>query len=376
MNFTNLPPELVLQNILTLQLDDIKNICQSNKYVNKICKENNEYIWNSLIKRDFPWIDFKNPKTLYLLFQEMKFQRVRYFNKDKHYNILRQILLTYHQEKRDLQNNNDDNFDDIFKNMTYSIEIYLKLGVSINSLNRDNENILFEIQDDTNVLKYLISKNINLNQINVEEYNFLHFSIANNYSYDFIDILLQNKINNNILFYILDYNRQDLLPLIKKYKYNINSTSFSQDLTNYLSNLYKLFNNKINIVIFTRKKNILDLYLKDFKPNLTQKDNELIYKISHNYEYHKLLEDINKKLYEFSTTNDKTQKIKIAIDILNILIICINKYKDIMEPSVISSGTHLKNEIISNLHLIPDGHPDYNYILFELEKIKKIPEFN
>ena len=195
MSFQNLPPELILQNILTLQLDDIKNVCQSNKYVNKICKENNEYIWNSLIKRDFSWIDFKNPKTLYLLFQEMKFQRIPYFNENKHYNILYQIISQYKTEKHNLEQEGIINFDNIFNDTKNSIERWLKLGVSINSLNRYNENILFEIDDENiNLLTYLISKNINLNQVNENNIDFLRFSISNDYNYDFIDIWYMNKI--------------------------------------------------------------------------------------------------------------------------------------------------------------------------------------
>lgn len=64
----NLPDELILDNLFRLNIDDINELCRSNKKIKSVCDKNKEYIYRKLLERDFmiklsP--DSKNAKLLY-----------------------------------------------------------------------------------------------------------------------------------------------------------------------------------------------------------------------------------------------------------------------------------------------------------------------
>ena len=64
----NLPEELILDNLFRLSIDDINELCRSNKKIKSVCDKNKEYIYRKLLERDFmiklaP--DSKNAKLLY-----------------------------------------------------------------------------------------------------------------------------------------------------------------------------------------------------------------------------------------------------------------------------------------------------------------------
>lgn len=64
----NLPEELILDNLFRLTIDDINELCRSNKKIKSVCDKNKDYIYRKLLERDFmiklaP--DSKNAKILY-----------------------------------------------------------------------------------------------------------------------------------------------------------------------------------------------------------------------------------------------------------------------------------------------------------------------
>lgn len=68
ISIQNLPEELILDNLFKLSIDDINELCRSNKKIKSVCDKNKEYIYRKLLERDFTIKlskDSKNAKLLY-----------------------------------------------------------------------------------------------------------------------------------------------------------------------------------------------------------------------------------------------------------------------------------------------------------------------
>jgi len=59
-NIYDQPVELILQQMSYLKYKDIKNICESNRSINKICKENKDVIARYILKNDYDFTNFPN----------------------------------------------------------------------------------------------------------------------------------------------------------------------------------------------------------------------------------------------------------------------------------------------------------------------------
>jgi hypothetical protein len=64
-----LPAELIIKSILKMEKNDIDMLCKSNKYINRVCKANKDYIYRKLLKRDYgSWVS--SPEQLYNLLEK------------------------------------------------------------------------------------------------------------------------------------------------------------------------------------------------------------------------------------------------------------------------------------------------------------------
>lgn len=72
LSIKNLPPELNLENVLNLELQDMLNLCSTNSKFREICKKYEELIYNNLLKRDFGFYNEKiGSKIVYKLLYEI-----------------------------------------------------------------------------------------------------------------------------------------------------------------------------------------------------------------------------------------------------------------------------------------------------------------
>lgn len=66
------PTELLLKQILFLEYQDIINLCSVNDHLRQLCKDNKEYIYKNLLKRDFGFYNDDNgSKVIYQLLTEL-----------------------------------------------------------------------------------------------------------------------------------------------------------------------------------------------------------------------------------------------------------------------------------------------------------------
>jgi len=75
----DLPPELIIDHMLKLPIEDILTYCQTNRQINQICQT--DYLWSQLIQRDYPQVEYelgnRTSKEVYFMIRPINV----YFNK-------------------------------------------------------------------------------------------------------------------------------------------------------------------------------------------------------------------------------------------------------------------------------------------------------
>jgi ankyrin repeat protein len=203
----NQPPEIVLQQLLQLDYNTINNLCSSNKKFKKICDENEKYIYDILIKRDFGLkVD---SKLLYILFNTLK-NDVNFFDKTKHYNVL---------------------VEQIKKNKINKFKLLLNY-IDINVKNKNNKTVLmYALENSTPEIVNII---LDLKpEINVKDKtnNWTALMFALQMSTPEIinrildmnpDVNVKDKDNWTALFYAIDYSTPEIVNRILDLNPDIN----------------------------------------------------------------------------------------------------------------------------------------------------------
>lgn len=188
-----------LEIIKKADLPEIKKLCESNKTFNAYCKENKEYIYRQLIKRDFPGRETESEERKYKRLLNYKEGKVLpldewYMGKDQSYRFA--IASTYEIQKvfdQVLQTNPNVNKEQ--KNsapLLYAIkfgtpkQIYklLEMGANVNVKNNANWTALmmsmrYSTPQVTNKLLEMGAGDIDINIINSQSWTQLMISIKN-----------------------------------------------------------------------------------------------------------------------------------------------------------------------------------------------------
>ena len=171
-----------LEIIKKADLPDIKKLCESNKTFNAYCKENKEYIYSQLIKRDFPGRENESQERKYKRLLNYKEGKVSpldewYMGKDQSHKLLE--LETY--EKPKLLNQ----------------VLQTKPDFSIRS-NKDWTPLMFAIRYSTpEIIKRLLDMNANVNVKDEEGWTPLMFATRYN-TPEVINRLLDMNVDVNV----------------------------------------------------------------------------------------------------------------------------------------------------------------------------------
>ena len=205
----NLPNEIILQQLEKMSHQDLLNTCKTNKRINQICKDNEDYLYKKLIKREF--FDNINPKFLYNLFLFNKKKGVDLFDKSKHFNLYKSAIL-----------NNNIN----------QISYLYNIGVSINAVdNKGMTPLMYSLRNygTPEIINKILDLNPYINAVDISGMTPLIFSLVYstpeiiNRILDLqVDINVVNKRGNTPLMFALQTSTQQIINRILDLNPDIN----------------------------------------------------------------------------------------------------------------------------------------------------------
>jgi len=68
MNWTNLPTEILLEQLLELSIEDLLQTCKVNQRINQICQE--PILWYRLLQRDYPDAEIEDVSDSKLIYRK------------------------------------------------------------------------------------------------------------------------------------------------------------------------------------------------------------------------------------------------------------------------------------------------------------------
>ena len=181
-DFSKLSDEVILNHLLKLDINDLKNMCKSNKRVATVCKRHEDQIYQNLLHKDFgEWVG--KPKLLYHALKSPAL-----LNKQEHNRMLAKILL-----------NSDTN-------SLYSLVKHY--GFDINSvINIDGQPTLLEIavdMQDIRLVNALLDLGVDVNKCSLHSNSpATHMLSYTNGMYDTETLLKVLDLN---------YNGREMLP--------------------------------------------------------------------------------------------------------------------------------------------------------------------
>lgn len=273
LSIKNLPPELNLENILNLELQDMLNLCSSNANFQMICKKYEELIYNNLLKRDFgfynekvgskivykllyeiaSWDSNLNPFNIYIPIQKYDYKGLQhlvdlgFLNKTRYANVtpLEYVIINYNKIPYEKQGDANK-----------IIDLIVKITIQSNNISR------IELKT------YILSKILSLSQkkgiVDVSK------NILNNKT--FLQSI-SSEYYNPELHEIMEYTRDIVRSDLQQYIYPVSNTISDSIKNNDVNAFVRLLKNKnytkndldssVIIAAVNNKIDLLDLLLQN-----------------------------------------------------------------------------------------------------------------